>query len=256
MISTVSRIVYRGRIDDRFAAVVVEVSDLVDGEKLRLCEASQASSEGGVGVLRGELVEHVRGHGESGGEAVEDGVVDGRDDEGAAHMAVRDGVVGVESHVGGLADCDLDTFFAGEGGVGKREQMSPFFGKHLGNGALAVLGTGAFGGTGLAPLVGLAIEVVEVVNRRARKKLSRANLIWRSTRPFSFGDAVADEGVAEHREEGLGVLDGGEGGEGDDAGGVGLSGLVAHRGGNTRRTQRQMHQVGDDTVSEQGGRLA
>ena len=41
--------------------------------------------------------------------------------------------------------------------------MSPFFGKHLGDGALAVLGTGALGGTGLAPLVGLVIEVVEVV---------------------------------------------------------------------------------------------
>ena len=41
--------------------------------------------------------------------------------------------------------------------------MSPFFGKHLGDGALGVFGTGALGGTGLAPLVGLVIEVVEVV---------------------------------------------------------------------------------------------
>ena len=77
---------------------------------------------------------------------------------------MRDGVVvGVESYVGGLADCDLDTFFAREGVVGELEQMSPFFGKHLGDGALGVLGTGALGGTGLAPLVGLVIEVVEVV---------------------------------------------------------------------------------------------
>ena len=41
--------------------------------------------------------------------------------------------------------------------------MSPFFGKHLGDGALAVLGTGALGGAGPAPLVCLVIEVVEVV---------------------------------------------------------------------------------------------
>jgi len=56
--------------------VVVEISDLVDGEDLRLCEASQASGEGGVGVLGGELVEHVAGHGETRGIAVNDGVVD------------------------------------------------------------------------------------------------------------------------------------------------------------------------------------
>ena len=58
------------------AIVVVEVPDLVDGEQLRAGEASQSPGKGGVGVLGGELVEHVRGHGESGGEAVEDGVVE------------------------------------------------------------------------------------------------------------------------------------------------------------------------------------
>ena len=52
------------------------VSILVDGEKLRAGEAPQSPGEGGVGVLGGELVEHVRSHGESGGEAVEHGVVD------------------------------------------------------------------------------------------------------------------------------------------------------------------------------------
>ena len=41
--------------------------------------------------------------------------------------------------------------------------MGALFGEDVGDGALAVLGTGALGGTGLAPLVGLVIEVVEVV---------------------------------------------------------------------------------------------
>ena len=36
----------------------------------------------------------------------------------------------------------------------------------------------------------------------------------------ALGQPAADEGVPEHRQEGLGVLGGGEGGEGDDAGGV------------------------------------
>ena len=58
------------------AVVVVEVSDLVDGQKLRAGEASQTPGEGGVGVLGSEFVEHVGGGGESGGEAVEDGVVE------------------------------------------------------------------------------------------------------------------------------------------------------------------------------------
>ena len=50
------------------AVVVVEVSDLVDGEELGAGEATQSAGEGCVGVLGGELVEHVRGGGESGGE--------------------------------------------------------------------------------------------------------------------------------------------------------------------------------------------
>ena len=58
------------------AVVVVEVPDLVDGQKLRAGEATQSPGEGGVGVLSGEFVKHVGGGGESGGEAVEDGVVE------------------------------------------------------------------------------------------------------------------------------------------------------------------------------------
>ena len=40
-----------------------------------LCGQGVVPGEGGVGVLKGEFVKHVRGHGESGGEAVEDGMV-------------------------------------------------------------------------------------------------------------------------------------------------------------------------------------
>ena len=57
------------------SVVVVEVSDLVDGEKLRAGEATQSPGKGCVGVLGGEFVEHVRGGGEAGGEAAEDGMV-------------------------------------------------------------------------------------------------------------------------------------------------------------------------------------
>ena len=57
------------------AVVVVEVPHLIDRQKLRAGEASQAPGEGCIGVLSGELVEHVRGHGEPGGEAVEYGMM-------------------------------------------------------------------------------------------------------------------------------------------------------------------------------------
>ena len=52
------------------------VSDLVDREKLRAGEATQTPGKGCVGVLGGEVVKHIRGGGESGGEAVEDGVME------------------------------------------------------------------------------------------------------------------------------------------------------------------------------------
>ena len=58
------------------AVVVVEVPHLIDGQKLRAGEATQSPGKGCVGVLGGEFMEHVRGGGEAGGEAVEDGVME------------------------------------------------------------------------------------------------------------------------------------------------------------------------------------
>ena len=100
------------------------------------------------------------------GAGVEDahGLEGGRDDKGASHAAVGDGVVvAVEAYVGGLADLDLDALLAGEGVVGEIEQVSALLGEDAGDGALTVLGAGAFGGAGPVPLIGLFIEVVEVV---------------------------------------------------------------------------------------------
>ena len=92
------------------------------------------------------------------------GVQRGRDDEGAPDVTMGDGVVVcVESYGGGLAHLDFDTLLARVRIVGELEQVGALFGEDVGDGALAVLGTGALGGTGLAPLVGLVIEVVEVV---------------------------------------------------------------------------------------------
>ena len=91
------------------------------------------------------------------GAGVEDahGLEGGRDDKGASHVAVRNRViVCIESRVGGLSHLDLDTLFAGEGVVGQCEQMGALLGEDVGDGAPAVLGTGTFGGAGLAPLVG------------------------------------------------------------------------------------------------------
>ena len=82
------------------AVVVVEVSDLVDGQELGLGEAAKAPGEGGIGVLGGELVEHVRGHGEAGGEAVEDGVVQEVFDQ----RRFADPVRSDEHDVGGVVD--------------------------------------------------------------------------------------------------------------------------------------------------------
>ena len=87
----------------------------------------------------------------------------GRDHEGAFDIAVRDRVVvGAESYVGGLGDLDLDSLLAGEGVVGECEQMGALLVEDLGDGAPGVLGTGAFGGAGAAPLIDLSVEVVEV----------------------------------------------------------------------------------------------
>ena len=82
------------------AVVVVEVPHLIDRQKLRPGEASQSPGEGRIGVLSGEFVEHVRGHGESGGEAVEHGVVEEILDE----HRLADPVRADENDVGGVVD--------------------------------------------------------------------------------------------------------------------------------------------------------
>ena len=69
-------------------------------QKLRAGEASQSPGEGGVGVLGGEFVEHVGGGGESGGEAVEDGVVE----EVFHEHGLPDAVWPDEDDVGGVVD--------------------------------------------------------------------------------------------------------------------------------------------------------
>ena len=101
------------------AVVVVEVSDLVDGEELRSGEATQPPSKGCVGVLGGEFVEHVRGGGESGGEAVEDAVVE----EVLHQHGLADTVRPDQDDVGGVVD------------EGEREQL-------LDEGAVDALGPG------------------------------------------------------------------------------------------------------------------
>ena len=133
-------------------------------------------------------VDRARMGGEDGA-GVEDahGLQRGRDEESSSDVAVRDGVVvAVESHVGRFADLHLDTFFAGEGVVGELEQVGAFLGEDLGDGALSVLGTGAFGGASPAPLIGLVIEVVEVVESPGAEEA----LTGKADEPFhpAFGE--------------------------------------------------------------------
>ena len=82
------------------SVVVVEIPHLINRQKLRLGEAAQAPSKGGVGVLGGEFVEHVRGHGEPGGEAVEHGMVE----EVLHQHGLADSVRTDEDDVGGVVD--------------------------------------------------------------------------------------------------------------------------------------------------------
>jgi len=63
-------------------------------------EATQAPGEGGVGVLGGELVEHVRGGGEPCGEAVEHAMVE----EVLHEHGFADAVRSDEDDVGGVVD--------------------------------------------------------------------------------------------------------------------------------------------------------
>ena len=71
------------------SVVVVEIPHLINREELRSGEAAQAPGQGGAGVLSGEFVEHVGGHGESGGEAAEDCVVEDVLDEHRLPDSVR-----------------------------------------------------------------------------------------------------------------------------------------------------------------------
>ena len=70
-------------------------------------------------------------------------------------------VVCIEPDIGCLGDRDRDAFLAREGVVGEFDEVGTLLGEDVGDGALGVLGAGAFGGAALAPLVGLVIEVVE-----------------------------------------------------------------------------------------------
>ena len=109
------------------------------------------------------------------GSGVEDAHgLEGRgDDEGASHVVVGDGiVVGIESYVGALGGCDLDALLAGEGVVGELNEVGTLLGEDVGDGALWVFGTGALGGAGVAPLIGLVIEVVEVAEAPRLEKAS------------------------------------------------------------------------------------
>ena len=127
------------------AVVVVEVSDLVDGQKLRAGEASQTPGEGGVGVLGSEFVEHVGGGGESGGEAVEDGVVE----EVLHEHGLPDAVWPHEDDVGGVIDEGEGEQLLDEGAVGAFGPDPVEVGNGL-EGADACVGEAAFEGAALA----------------------------------------------------------------------------------------------------------
>ena len=88
-------------------------------------------------------------------------------------MVGGDGIiVSIEPYVGALAGCDLDTLLAGERIVGKRDEVGALLGEDVGDGALWVFGTGAVNGAGVAPLIGLVIEVVEVAEAPCLEKTS------------------------------------------------------------------------------------
>ena len=95
------------------SVVVVEIPHLINREELRSGEAAQAPGQGGAGVLSGEFVEHVGGHGESGGEAAEDCVVEDVLDEHRLPDSVRSD----EDDVGGVTDEGEGEEFLDEGAV-------------------------------------------------------------------------------------------------------------------------------------------
>ena len=121
------------------------------------------------------------------------GVQRGRDDEGAPDVTMGDGVVVcVESYVGGLAHLDFDTLLAGEGVVGELNEV----GALLRRCTSATVRWGSSGQGRSAARVrhhssAWSLRSSRSRNRRALKKLWRANLMNRSTRPFSFPRAGA-----------------------------------------------------------------
>ena len=126
------------------AVVVVEVPHLVDCEKLRGGEATQSPGERCVGVLGGELVEHVRGGGEPRGEAAEDAMVE----EVFHQHRFADAVRSEEDDVGGVVDEGEREEFLDEGAVDalgpvEVEVGEGFEGADAGVGRDAVRGSGA-----------------------------------------------------------------------------------------------------------------
>ena len=101
------------------------------------------------------------------------GLERGRDGEGATDVVVGDRIiVSIEPEIGCLGGRDRDAFLAREGVVGEFDEVGALFGEDLGDGALGVLGAGAVNGAGVAPLIGLDIEVVEVAEAPRLEKTS------------------------------------------------------------------------------------
>ena len=119
-------------------------------------------------------VERARMGSEHGG-GVEDahGLERGRNGEGATDVVVGDRIiVSIEPDIGCLGGRDRDAFLAREGVVGERDEVGTLLGEDVGDGALGVLGAGAVNGAGVAPLIGLDIEVVEVAEAPRLEKTS------------------------------------------------------------------------------------
>jgi hypothetical protein len=93
---------------------------------------------------------------DAGGEEV------GNDDQGPLPVRMRNGVVvAIEADVEGLADVDFDPLVTGEGLVGERAECRAVALESSGDRVAAVLGPAPFAGDRRAPLVGLAVGVVE-----------------------------------------------------------------------------------------------
>src|SRR2546422_170365 len=93
------------------------------------------------------------------------------DEEGAAHMSVRDRVVvQVEAHVGCLADMDGDALVRGEGIVGQSQHGRLLGVADFPDGVRSVLGALALGGGSPTPLSCLPVEVGQIREGARRKE--------------------------------------------------------------------------------------